>query len=588
MKKIVVAIAAIAFLIVAILHRKGRSNGAHQKVIHLSTEVRIENLDPIHAYNIYQGGEVGKIYEGLMEYQYNHPPFNVVPNLAAEMPEVSDDGLIYTFKIRKGVKFHHDECFPNKKGRELQATDFVFSLKRLADPKLQSPVFSAIDGRIVGLNAWRKANAKSPETDYSTDIEGLQALDKYTLQIKLTKPYPQLLFELAWPWFFAVPHEAVSHYGDQFPIHPVGTGPFKLEKFDPQSPQLVYLKNPTYRDKRFPKDIPGLESYGGKRIPFLQKIVTHIIPEEHPRWLSFQNKELDLFYIPKVLLKEIYKKEGKLSDELHNKGIQAHSGPDLCIGYVGFNHHHPLFKNNLALRKALSLAINRKELIRLFFPKTTPAQSIIPPGVSGYEKRFINPNCSFDLEKAKKLLSDAGYPNGKGLPPISFDTVASTHYRQMGEYFKRSFAKIGVRLEVKTPPYTTLLQKLKNKSTMLYTTGFTSYPDGFEFLKLLYGPYAGGHNESNFNDTAFNKLFEEAMTMPDCPDRTSIYRKLNRMAAAKVPVIYLVNTVQHCIHQKWVKNFLLFPRFIIGREQYLAIDTKSKTKQLTKEEEVKG
>ena len=220
-----------------------------EKVLNLAVSAEIKGMDPIYANDRYSGNEVARVYEGLLEYHYLKRPYTLTPNLAESMPMVSQDGLTYTFKIKKGIFFQDDAAFPGGKGRELTAEDFVYSIKRLADPKLQGLGFWLLDGKVAGLNEWRAKYQELPKTDYDEPIEGLKATDKYTLVFKLNKPFPQFLYSLAMPFTFAVAREVVEKYGKEFINHPVGTGPFKLTKFSPNLKRLEYFKNPTFRKR---------------------------------------------------------------------------------------------------------------------------------------------------------------------------------------------------------------------------------------------------------------------------------------------------------------------------------------------------
>ncbi|EQC51951.1 ABC transporter substrate-binding protein [Bacteriovorax sp. DB6_IX] len=227
-----------------------------EKVLNLAVGSEIKGMDPIYANDRYSSNEIARIYERLLEYHYLKRPYTLVPNLAESLPVVSEDGMTYTFKIKKGVLFQDDPAFEGGKGRELTAEDFVYSIKRLADPKLQGLGWWLLDGKIKGLNEWRDKNAEKDVVDYSEAIEGLKAVDKHTLVFQLNKPFPQFLYSLAMPFTFVVAKEAVEKYGKEFLNHPVGTGPFMLKGkvFKQTSKRLEYVKNPTFRKKVFPSE----------------------------------------------------------------------------------------------------------------------------------------------------------------------------------------------------------------------------------------------------------------------------------------------------------------------------------------------
>ena len=192
---------------------KNSSLTNQEELISYSRTSRIRGLDPAKSGEVSSSLAISKIYEGLLQYDYLERPYKVIPLLAKEMPTISDDGLTYIFKLRKGIYFQDNPCFLNGKGRELTAHDFVYSIKRVADVKNSSSGYWAFDGRIKGLDNFRIESSKSEITDYSYDVKGLKAIDDYTLQIELTFPYPQLLYILTMHYSYAVPVEAVNYYG---------------------------------------------------------------------------------------------------------------------------------------------------------------------------------------------------------------------------------------------------------------------------------------------------------------------------------------------------------------------------------------
>ena len=208
---------------------------------------RIKSLDPARAGDVASSALVGRVYEGLLEYSYLDRPYHLQPMLASAMPDVSVDGLTYTFRLRCGIYFQDDACFPGGKGRELTAEDFVYSIKRVADLKTASSGYWAFNNRIVGLDEFRASTAGAAPTDYNAPVEGLSAPDRYTLQFKLKEPYPQLLWVLAMNYAFVVPCEAVGFYGDDFINHPVGTGPYILSQYS-NNYRIEFVRNPKWAE----------------------------------------------------------------------------------------------------------------------------------------------------------------------------------------------------------------------------------------------------------------------------------------------------------------------------------------------------
>lgn len=556
------------------------------KTLQVSVSAKVKGMDPANAGDLYSSTEISRVYEGLLEYHYLKRPYTLQPSLAAAMPEVSKDQLTYTFKIKKGVLFHDNKCFPNGKGRELKAEDFVFSIMRMADAALNSTGWWLLDGRVAGLNEWRKKYT-GKEANYSDAVEGLKALDDYTLQFKLTKPYPQFLYSLAMVYTSAVPKEAVDFYKKDFLNNPVGTGPFVTGTFK-QSNRIVYTKNPTFRDVFYPSEgAPGDKEKGllanaGKKLPLVDKIEVMIQKESQPRWLAFEKGKLDFMGIPKDNFDSVVTPGKGVTDAYKKKGIILEITPGLDVTYIAFNHDDPIFKNK-KLRQAMSLAYNPVESNRLFFNSNgIIAQSILPPGIGGFDSAFKNPYTEHNVEKAKKLLAEAGYPEGKGLAPITYETTASTVARQQAEFFAKAMADINIKVNVSTNTWPQLTQKTKKRQAQMFGMAWSAdYPDAENFLQLLYGPNASpGPNGSNFNNPEFNKQFEVAKNMQDSPQRTAMYKKLVQMVGVEVPIIFGLHRTEFVVKHSWLKNYKR-TAFDNGNAKYWDIDLKLKKLTIT-------
>ncbi len=317
---------------------------------------------------------ISRIYEGLLEYDYLARPYTVKPLLAEAMPEISEDGLTYTFKIRKGIYFQDDPCFPGRKGRELEASDFVFSMLRVADVKNASSGFWAFNGRIKGIGIFHEASKQPEPTDYTIPVEGLQASDKYTLKITLTEPYPQLLYILAMHYAFAVPHEGVEYYGRGFVNHPVGTGPYRLVKWRRNS-RIEFERNPkwseTGRVEKYPsvgtpeQEEAGLLKNAGQQIPFTDRVVQYVVDDTTTAWMMFLSGRLDVSAISRDNWDAVITGDKELNDSLETRGINLVSSPTMDVFYLGFNWEDPVVGEsndpeqnlrNRKLRQALSCA----------------------------------------------------------------------------------------------------------------------------------------------------------------------------------------------------------------------------------------
>jgi oligopeptide transport system substrate-binding protein len=560
------------------LHQK---QPVQEKVLNLVSNANIQELDPIRARDDYTVKQAALVYEGLLEYHYLKRPLTLVPNLAQAMPTVSDDQRVYTFTLRKGVLFQDDPCFKEGKGRELVAEDFVYAFKRLADPKLQSLNFWVVDNKLEGLNEWREKNGQAIATDYTAEIVGVRALDRYTLQFTLKQSYPQFLYALALSPCYVVPREAVTYYGADFSNHPVGTGPYRIENFNPQDMKIVYCKNPTFRDKYFPsvaaQSYAAMLTYAGRKLPFIDKIVTCVLTEEYPRWLKFNKGDVDIIDISRDQAVATALVDNQLAPELQGKGIQFLQVRDLGTHYIAFNNSHPLFKDNPKLRQAMSLTFDAATYNKLFYKGSVLlAQSLVPPGLAGYQAGYINPY-QYDIEKAKKYLADAGYPAGKNLPEIVLDVPATTDLRQKGEFFSQCMATIGIQVKVVPSIFAELIKKTQNGTSMMHTMSWTAeYPDAENFFQLLYSK-----NQQTsalwFHHPTFDALYEQAAAMLDSPERTKIYEKLNQMIAEEVPMICIFHLTSKVLHHGWIKNYTLSD-CMYGTEQYIDIDLSQQEK----------
>lgn len=558
-----------------------------ERELHLVSPEKITGFDPIHVSDRYSGNETGKVYEGLFEFHPLKRPYELMPNLAESLPTVSTDGLTYTFKLKKGVTFHDSPAFKDGIGREVKSDDVLYSLRRLADPKLMAKGWWLFDDKIAGLNEWRVKNSTLEVVNYDEPIEGFKRVDDYSFQIVLKRPFPQFLYAMAMPYSFVVAREAVDHFGREFLNHPVGTGPFILPVFN-QGNEIVYLKNLKFREKFYPSegaegdDKLGLLADAGKKIPLVDKITVHIIPESQTQWLSFQKGKSDLLEMRSAYERAV-DETNNIRTELRGKGIRLLRDPMLDVTFFAFNHENPILKNK-KVRQAISLAYNRAENNKLFYNDSAmEAQGVIPPGLAGYRKEFKNPYTKYDINLAKKLLAEAGYPDGKGIPEIVLETRSETLSRQSAEHLAKSLAQIGIKIKAGVNTWPELIRKVTTKQHQMYVMAWgADYPDAENFLGLLYCPnQAPGSNGSNYCNPEFDALFKQATVLQDSPERTAMYEKLNEMAALEVPWIFGFHRNEFYLTQAWIKNFKQM-EFNHTQFQYLGVDLEVKKELIKK------
>jgi ABC-type transport system substrate-binding protein len=531
-------------------------------------------------------------YEGLLEYNYlKREPHELVPLLADGMPQVSKDGLTYTFKIKKGVKFMDNASFPEGKGRELKAKDFVYSFLRIADPHANSPAFWLFDGHIVGLNEWREAQKKNQATDFDHPPAGFSAPDDNTLVIKTKQKYPQLLFVLAMPQTFVVPREVVEKTGKDFVNNPVGTGPYKLDSWARNS-KLTFVRNPNWRGQVYPSDgEPGDKENGlladaGKPIPFVDKVEYYVYVESQPEWLNFLSGNLDESGIPKDNFKQAITASKDLAPDLAKKGMTLLKNSEPDVTYLAFNMEDPVIKKlGPNFRKAVALANNTKEDIELFYNgRAIQAHTPLPPGIAGYESDFPNPYVDYSPEKAKELLAKAGYPDGKGLPEIVFESTQGTDSRQQAEKLQTDLAKVGIKLKINVNQFSELTEKINKRQAQMWGIAWLAdYPDAENFMQLLYGPNkAPAPNGSNFDNPEYNKLFEQMRGMADSPERRKIIHRMNEIFVDNMPWVVETHRIAYSLTQPWLKNYK--PGYMgPSMAKFLRIDTGAdKTKDVAK------
>lgn len=559
-------------------------------VLRTAIREKYKTLDPQQASDFYSHTEVARAYEGLLHYHYLKRPYVIEPLLAESMPTVSKDGLIYTFRLKADVRFQDDKAFaPDGKGRAVVAADFVYSFKRLADPRLQSEGFWTLDRRILGLNEWREAAAKSGKADYSASVAGLQSPDDHTLVLKLTRPDPLILHVLTTQFASVVAREVVDYYGLEFRSHPVGTGPFRLESVTPN--QLIWVRNPGFRQETYPSEggpgdkDSGLLADAGKRIPFVDKLIDDIIIEDQPAWLNFMQGNHDFAQkINKDNAADVFDAERKPKKEIRDQGIQVLTAPGIWYYYLCFNMDDPVVggAKNKFLREAMSLALDEAPMIDKFYlGLATKAEGPIPPGIAGYDPSFKNPLREYNLVKAREIMAKAGHPNGEGIPEITFDVKTDITQRQIAEYIQRSMAELGVKIKLNIASWPEMLGRIRRKQAqMFYISWVYDYPDAENSWQLLYSRNESpGPNEANYKNPRYDALYEKIAAMRDGPERFALFAKMRQFLIDDVPWVFVVHPTETRMAHRWVRNFKI-NAFEHVSEKYLKLDTQERSKAL--------
>jgi len=564
---------------------KAGVSDSNQMVIYSALSSKVRGLDPADIGDTTSSSVASQIFESLYQYHYLKRPYQLIPQLAESMPQVSDDGLTYRIKIKKGVYFADDECFENGEGRELVAEDFIYSWKRIADINLRSKNWWIFDGRIVGLDEFReytKTCEDSEDVDYTRRVEGLYAPDKYTLVIKLKKPWHQIKYLLAHLPTAAVAKEAVEYYGKDIINHPVGTGPYKLKTWHRGS-YIDLVKNPDFHKEFYPTEgekgdkAKGLLKDAGKRLPLNERIVMMIVQETPPYWFLFLKGKFDVSGIPKDNFSEAIDQRGTLTEKMEKLGIKLKTFRDPSTYWLGFNMEDEVLGNNKPLRQAISCAVDKRKYIELFTNnRGETAHGFIPPLMKAYNPEIKNFTATnYNPKKAKRLVEEAEKIHGGELPELTLSAPGTdVTSRQRGEFLQRCLNRVGLKVKINYMDWPTFQNKVKSKSAQMFMLGWVGdYPDAENFLQLFYSKNESpGPNNFNYSNPEFDKIYEKARIMRDCPERTKLYRKAEEIVLRDYPAVFIMHGVAYILQHDWLHNYKPHA-FGYGLAKYRRVDT---------------
>ena len=419
---------AAAALFAALVQPVSSEVAAEQKVLHFALRSAETGFDPAQVNDLYSRLVTAHIFEGLYTYDHLARPYKIKPNTAEGVPEVSSDFKVWTIRIKPGIYFADDPAFEGRK-RELVAQDYVYTFKRFFDPAWKSPLYNSLkeDG-MVGLEVLREEALKNKRPfDYEREVEGVKALDRYTLRFTLAETRPRFISGLAdGSNLGAVAREVIERYRDDPMAHPVGTGPFMLKQWR-RSSLIVLERNPGYRERYYDAepnadDAEGqalLARFKGRRLPLADRVELSVIEQSQPRWLAFLNGQVDLIDpVPPDLAKAAVP-NARLAPNLVKKGIQAHRIVNSDVGFTYFNMEDPVVggytPDKIALRRAISLAYDIDAEIRLVRNgQAIPAQGPVVPNTYGYDPLLKTVNSEFSVARANALLDLYGYTDRDG------------------------------------------------------------------------------------------------------------------------------------------------------------------------------
>jgi ABC-type transport system substrate-binding protein len=557
---------------------------ASGKVLRVAFATAETGFDPAQVQDLYSRTVISHILDAPLEYDYQARPAQLRTNTLVALPEASDDFRVFTFRLRSGIFFADDPAFKGVP-RELVAADYVYSWKRLYDPRWKSPMLFVLENsKVLGLTELRAAALKGKQGfDYDTVADGLRVLDRYTLQLRLAEPNPRFIYSFADASLFgAVAREVVEAYGDQIMAHPVGTGPFRLAAWT-RSSRIVLERNPTYRTQRYEfiaaDDAPDLaeetRTLKGRTLPLLDRVEISIIEESQPRWLAFLQGQLDLLDPVPVDFGIIAAPNGRLAPFLQRRGIKARLTPMSDVNLTYFNVEDPLIggyaPDRVALRRAVALAFDNADYIRSVFSGFgVPAQSPFVPGTFGYDPAYRTSMGQFDQARARALLDTFGYvdrdgdgwretPAGEPLV-LRLAATNTQRDRRSNELWRKYMSAVGLKIEFKIAQWPELVKQSMAGQLMMWSYSWqVSAPDSDVVFGMAYGPNKQAINDARFDLPAFNALFEQQRVMADGPARLDTLRQATRLMVAYMPYLLHMHRVYIDLAQPWVIGYRRHP-----------------------------
>jgi len=549
------------------------------KTLRVMFPVAETGFDPAPSQDYYSAHVLRVIFDTLYVPDYLRRPYAIAPNAAAAMPEFSADGKTWTIRLKPGIYFTDDPAFKGQR-RELTASDYVYSWKRVVDPKVRSPNSYYLEGKLVGLDDLIAKAKSSGKFDYDSEIDGLRAIDRYTLQMKLVEADYTLMPYLLQSSLAAVAREVIEAYGDASTWaadHPVGTGPYRLKEWR-RGQKIVLEANPGFRDEHFPAAPPGADAetqalaaaMKGKRLPQIGTIDISIIEESNPQLLAFASGSLDYANVPADLATKVLDPQNRLLPEFARENVALHRAVQPALTYTYFNMEDPLIggytPDRIALRRAIVMGFDVSDLIRVIWQgQAQVATQQVPPGSWGHIPG-LNVRPPFDPATARLLLDRFGYkdrdgdgyretPDGKPLTLVMGSTPTGRD-RERDELWKKSMDRIGIRVDFTKQKWPDLLKMSRAGQLMSWPVGWiTNDSDGNAFMQLLYGPNSGKSNLGRFKNAEYDALYAQSKHIPYGPERDKLYRKMAEVGAGYTPWDLGVFRIENTLVRPWVQGY---------------------------------
>lgn len=528
--------------------------------LRLSLDDKVESLDPAKAYSDDSLLLSAQVLEPLYQYHYLKRPYEIQPLLAETLPIISEKGKVVTVKIRKGVFFHPHEAF-NNKPRELIAEDFITQFKRLTLDSLKSPGRGLFAGLVVGFDEYSQQVGNKWENFPQHSMRGVEAKDRYTLQIRLEKSEPNIVYYLALNFLSPVPWELVKFQKNNLDMTLIGTGPYVFKGHKGEYIDMEKFQD--YREDFYPSsgdryaNVQKLLDSSKEKIPFIDNVRFHITGDEDKRWKMFFNHEIDVLTVPKTLLPKLYDPQGELTAEIKEKGVVLKHFPTLANRWLAFNMRHPLIGKNEYLRRAIAYSIDYSKYIQVLSQNTNlRANSILVPGISGYmpakDFRF-----KYDLALAKEYLKQAGFTNPSQMPTIVYSTRGNQGVNLLeADFIKEQLEKIGLKVEVQVLTFSEFLTKGRAGELMFFTDNWLfDYPDGENILQLLVSTNFPGVNKSGYANPRIDELYHSLKETTNMDNRDKIIHEMEEIVFEDLPWIPMMYESSFVLQYPEIKNF---------------------------------
>ncbi len=605
------ATSVACLLVAACSNNPYPSEEQNEKIQYAAFSEAPRTLDPATAYTTSAHVITANVYDTLLEYHYLNRPYELIPGLAEALPEVEqllDGRTVFTFRLRDGIMFQRDASFSlndnDTDSRKVTAHDFAFQFARLADPAVNSPVFENF-ASITGFRAFRDLISERRQADEAFaalridqqyealgGVPGIIVLNELELEIVLDQQDLQMLYWFAIPFTTPVPWEAVVYWDgeegrERFADHPVGTGPYTLSVYDKQF-RYVLERNPMWYGAMYPEwQAPGAvfptditqedvearrvnPEYAGRALPFLDRIEYRRERESIPHF----NKLLQGYYDSGGVINESFDAviDGdRLSPAMVEMGMALDQVVSPSVFYIGFNMDDPTIGRTAGepgrlLRQAMSLVVDVEQYLEIFSNgRGVPAQSPIPPGLFGYDDAYSNTFRQVDIDRAKDLMVQAGFPGGTDPATneplkLTFDTGNTTAQAQLRyKYFVTAWRRLGIDVEIAATTYNKFQEKVRTGAYQIFQWGWVAdYPDPENFLFLLESGSArsatGGPNTANFSNPDYDALFAQMSDRPSDDERLRLINEMIALLERERPWIELYHLEDYILRHEWVLN----------------------------------